>query len=161
MQHHLEAVAMHATALVAGGHLRQHMRRLKHEPPPQVGVACTVDVHTTARRALQPQLAHPGQRGLLRDPVCEMGVGGVGKLVVEQSVVERRGARLDRAAQLLHFAAGKVAPSRRQAATRLHHEAVAMQPVLRVIAGRRSDLARRLEARGRTDEQLGFHQAMP
>ncbi len=112
VQDHLEAVAVHAAALVARRDVGQPVRRLEDVAAPDVRVVAGVQVHALVLRALDADVARcPGTSRRSRTQRARFSSVGCSSSSLSSSVVERRDARARARAQLVDLAARETAPS--------------------------------------------------
>ena len=157
MNDDLEAVPMHAPALVAHGYVRQPVRGLEDVAAPDVGVSGQVEVCPLMRGALDADLLDARDVQVIPNPAGQVFIGRLLHVLVEKSIVELGNPRLQLAAQPLDLSTGKPRPPGRQCATHFGQEAVPVEPASAMIRRQDVDMARRLEAGRRGEQGLDAH----
>jgi len=162
MDDDLKSMAVHAAALVAERNVGQSVRRLEDVAPPDMRMALTVEIYTFVRRALDANLLDARNIQMRPDPTCEVLVGRLLNLLVQQAIVELSDSRFKGLAQAIDLPTGKPCPATRQVTTNLSQEAMAMQSP-RAVADREDvDVPRSLEPRSCREERFRFqHHVIP
>jgi hypothetical protein len=88
----LEAVSVHATALMPFGHIGQTMGRLETKAPPHVGLVGAIEIGPLVRGALDSDRDDPGDVQVCAHPARQILVGRDRQMLIEVAVIERRDA---------------------------------------------------------------------
>jgi hypothetical protein len=104
------------------------MRGLEDVAPPNVRVACQVQVYAFMRRTLNSDLLNAGHVQVVSHPPSQVLVGGLLHLLFEQAVVELGDSRLKGRAQSVDLTSGELRPAGRQRAAHIGQKAVPMEP---------------------------------
>lgn len=107
---HLEAASSHAPALGAHRRVGQPMRGLADVAPPDVRVACQIQVHAFMRRALNTDQLDAGNVQAVLHPSSQVLVGGLPHSFVAQAVVKLRDSSPQDGSQPVDVTPG-IAPS--------------------------------------------------
>lgn len=157
VKNRLEAVPVHAPALMAGRHVRQPVGRLEGVAAPDVRVSGGVQFDALMRRAAHTELLDTGRLQLTVEPARHVLVGRLRNQFVELAIVERCDPRFQLVLQLPDLTTCKRRPPGRKSAAQACLKAVAMQAICGVLCWQRVDVARRFETSRRGERDLDAH----
>ena len=159
MQQYLETMSVHATALVARGHVGQLVRRLKHVSAPDVRVIMRIEIDAAVIRALHAGCDNARHIEPRANPACDILVGRRFDQRVDMRVIQRGDAGPQPLGKAGDFGALESTPVRGQAGAYVGAVAVAVQTRSAMARRQAVDLAGCLEACRRHVQDLVAHRA--